>query len=89
MASVGNNGRKTAALVYGIGKKRLDTGARLFCITRPSTGRSAKLETIDELTKRFHLASPEETEQVWKDLFEGQLICIIMKSVFESDRAKA
>uniref|UniRef100_A0A0R3RFZ8 AAA_34 domain-containing protein n=1 Tax=Elaeophora elaphi TaxID=1147741 RepID=A0A0R3RFZ8_9BILA len=71
LASVGNNGKKTAALVYGIGKKRLDTGARLFCITRPSTGRSAKLETIDELTKRFHLATPEETEQVWKDLFEG------------------
>ncbi|EFO21446.2 hypothetical protein LOAG_07043 [Loa loa] len=71
LASVGNNGKKTAALVYGIGKKRLDTGARLFCITRPSTGRSAKLETIDELTKRFYLATPEETEQVWKDLFEG------------------
>ncbi|KAL4001691.1 P-loop containing NTP hydrolase pore-1 family protein [Acanthocheilonema viteae] len=71
LASIGNNGKKTAALVYGIGKKRLDTGARLFCITRPSTGRSAKLETIDELTKRFHLATPEETEQVWKDLFEG------------------
>ncbi|KAM3724205.1 Protein strawberry notch [Dirofilaria immitis] len=71
LASVGNNGKKTAALVYGIGKKRLDTGARLFCITRPSTGRSAKLETIDELTKRFHLATPEETEQVWKDQFEG------------------
>uniref|UniRef100_A0A915PC79 Uncharacterized protein n=1 Tax=Setaria digitata TaxID=48799 RepID=A0A915PC79_9BILA len=71
LASVGNNGKKTAALVYGIGKKRLDTGARLFCVTRPSTGRSAKLETIDELTKRFHLTTPEETEQVWKDQFEG------------------
>uniref|UniRef100_A0A1I8EFT4 Uncharacterized protein n=1 Tax=Wuchereria bancrofti TaxID=6293 RepID=A0A1I8EFT4_WUCBA len=78
LASVGNNGKKTAALVYGIGKKRLDTGARLFCITRPSTGRSAKLETIDELTKRFHLSTPEETEQVWKDLFEGQEIAITL-----------
>lgn len=72
LASVGNIGKKAAALVYGIGKKRLDTGARLFCVTRPSTGRSAKLETVEELSKRFHPATPEETERIWKDQFEGQ-----------------
>ncbi|VDK49347.1 unnamed protein product [Gongylonema pulchrum] len=64
-------GRKAAALVYGIGKKRLDTGARLFCVTRPSTGRSAKLETFDEISKRFQPSTPEETGKIWNDQFEG------------------
>lgn len=71
LSVVGANGKQAAALVYGIGKKRLDTGARLFCVTRPSTGRSPKLETHAELAKRFQPATPEETEKVWKDQYEG------------------
>uniref|UniRef100_F1KQG5 Protein strawberry notch 1 n=1 Tax=Ascaris suum TaxID=6253 RepID=F1KQG5_ASCSU len=71
LSTVGMNGKMAAALVYGIGKKRLDTGARLFCVTRPSTGRSPKLETQAELAKRFRLATPEEAEPVWKDQYEG------------------
>ncbi|EFO14258.1 hypothetical protein LOAG_14264, partial [Loa loa] len=58
LAAVANNGKKTAALVYGIAR---NVWIRVKC----------RLETIDELTKRFYLATPEETEQVWKDLFEG------------------
>ncbi|VDN07010.1 unnamed protein product [Thelazia callipaeda] len=71
LATVGTDGKRAAALVYGIGKKRLDTGARLYCITRPSTGRSARLVTMDELMKRFRSATVEETEEIWKDQFEG------------------
>uniref|UniRef100_A0A915C022 Strawberry notch AAA domain-containing protein n=1 Tax=Parascaris univalens TaxID=6257 RepID=A0A915C022_PARUN len=71
LSTVGVNGKMAAALVYGIGKKRLDTGARLFCVTRPSTGRSPKLETQAELAKRFRLATPEEAEPVWKEQYEG------------------
>ncbi|VDM40780.1 unnamed protein product [Toxocara canis] len=71
LSTVGVNGKQAVALVYGIGKKRLDTGARLFCVTRPSTGRSPKLETHAELTKRFRLATPQEAEPVWKDQYEG------------------
>lgn len=74
MSNVGVNGRKAAILVYGIGKKMLDTGARLYCVTRPSTGRSAKLETLAELSKRFRIATPEETETIWKQQYEGRQI---------------
>lgn len=76
------NGKMAAALVYGIGKKRLDTGARLFCVTRPSTGRSPKLETQAELAKRFRLATPEEAEPVWKDQYEGRCFyCLLIISL--------
>ncbi|VDD95849.1 unnamed protein product [Enterobius vermicularis] len=74
VSNVGVNGRKAAILVYGIGKKMLDTGARLYCVTRPSTGRSAKLETLAELSKRFRIATPEETETIWKQQYEGSRV---------------
>uniref|UniRef100_A0A158R3X8 Strawberry notch homolog 1 n=1 Tax=Syphacia muris TaxID=451379 RepID=A0A158R3X8_9BILA len=74
VSNVGVNGKKAAILVYGIGKKMLDTGARLYCVTRPSTGRSAKLETLAELSKRFRSASPEETKDIWKQQYEGSRI---------------
>ncbi|CAI4232290.1 unnamed protein product [Auanema sp. JU1783] len=66
-----SSGRKTASLVYGIGKKRLETGARLYAITRPSTGRSPKLETYSELSKRFTKVTPDEAKQVWLDQYDG------------------
>lgn len=71
LSTVGANGKKAAALIYGIGKKRLDTGARLYCITRPNTGRSPKLETMEELSKRFQPATLVQAEKIWKDQFEG------------------
>uniref|UniRef100_A0A1I7XAC9 SCP domain-containing protein n=1 Tax=Heterorhabditis bacteriophora TaxID=37862 RepID=A0A1I7XAC9_HETBA len=71
VSNSGGSGRKVAALVYGIGKRRLDTGARLYAITRPSTGRSPKLETFNELSKRFSKVEPEQAKKVWEDQYEG------------------
>ncbi|VDN25874.1 unnamed protein product, partial [Cylicostephanus goldi] len=44
-----NGGRQVAVLVYGIGKRRFDNGARLYAVTRPSIGRSPKLITMAEI----------------------------------------
>ena len=71
ITTVGTKGKKIAALVYGIGKKRLESGARLYAITRPSTGRSAKLETFAELSKRFTKCTPEEAQPYWEAQYEG------------------
>lgn len=65
VSTVGLNGKLAAALIYGIGKKRLDSGARLYCITRPNTGRSPKLETFTEIKKRFRKIPVDEAESIW------------------------
>ncbi|GMS88138.1 hypothetical protein PENTCL1PPCAC_10313, partial [Pristionchus entomophagus] len=69
--SVGAHKKKVAVLVYGVGKKRLESGARLFAVSRPSTGRSAKLETLVELSKKYEKTSPEEAKIVWDEQYEG------------------
>ncbi|CAB3402081.1 unnamed protein product [Caenorhabditis bovis] len=66
-----SSGRKVAALVYGIGKVRIDNGARLYAITRPSTGRSPKLLTMADLSKRFTKSTPEEVKDIWISQYEG------------------
>lgn len=86
MASVGSQGKRAATLVYGIGKKRLDTGARLYCVTRPNIGRSAKLETLDEISKRYKPATPEQAEKIWKEQYEGPfMLGILMVPKFHSE----
>lgn len=65
------NTKKVAALVYGIGKIRMDNGARLYAITRPSTGRSPKLMTMNDLCKRFHKVSVDEARDVWKQQYDS------------------
>lgn len=65
------NTKKVAALVYGIGKIRMDNGARLYAITRPSTGRSPKLMTMADLSKRFHKVSIDEAKEVWKQQYDS------------------
>lgn len=70
-ANSNSNVKKVAALVYAVGKLRLDNGARLFAITRPSTGRSPKLLTMAELSKRFTKVTPEEAMPIWTDQFDG------------------
>lgn len=65
------NTRKVAALVYGIGKIRMDNGARLYAITRPSTGRSPKLMTMADLTKRFNKVTPDEAKDIWKAQYDS------------------
>jgi len=65
-ASQAINGRATAALVYSVGKKRLETGARLYCVTRPNTGRNVgRLETIEELLKRLKPIPLDTAERLW------------------------
>lgn len=65
------NTKKVAALVYGIGKIRMDNGARLYAITRPSTGRSPKLMTMADLSKRFSKVTVEEAKEVWKQQYDS------------------
>lgn len=49
------------------------TGApRLYCVTRPNTGRSPKYELINELMQRFEPISKEEGEELWKEQLEGK-----------------
>ncbi|CAI2349586.1 unnamed protein product [Caenorhabditis sp. 36 PRJEB53466] len=64
------NTRKVAALVYGIGKIRMDNGARLYAITRPSTGRSPKLMTMADLSKRFTKVTVEEAKEIWTTQYD-------------------
>jgi hypothetical protein len=66
VSTVGLNGKQAIALIYGIGKKRADSGDRLFCIIRPNTGRSPRHETFVEIAKRFRRTSPDAAEQMWK-----------------------
>lgn len=66
VSTVGLNGKQAIALIYAIGKKRADSGDRLFCIIRPNTGRSPRHETFNEIAKRFRRTSPEAAEQMWK-----------------------
>lgn len=65
------NTKKVAALVYGIGKIRMDNGARLYAITRPSTGRSPKLMTMADLNKRFNKVSADEARDIWKQQYDS------------------
>ncbi|KAK0418273.1 hypothetical protein QR680_013470 [Steinernema hermaphroditum] len=67
----GAAGKRAAALIYGIGKLGMEKGIRMYAVTRPSTGRSAKLEAIADIKKRFQKALPEEAEQAWKDQYEN------------------
>ncbi|KAK0409136.1 hypothetical protein QR680_004360 [Steinernema hermaphroditum] len=67
----GPAGKRSAALIYGIGKLGMEKGVRMYALTRPSTGRSAKLEPIADIKKRFQKTPPEEAEQVWKDQYEN------------------
>ncbi|EYB83525.1 hypothetical protein Y032_0334g2852 [Ancylostoma ceylanicum] len=64
-------GRQVAVLVYGIGKRRFDNGARLYAVTRPSIGRSPKLITMAEITKRFIKVSPDDAKKLWEDQYAG------------------
>uniref|UniRef100_A0A914W791 Uncharacterized protein n=1 Tax=Plectus sambesii TaxID=2011161 RepID=A0A914W791_9BILA len=70
-STVGINGKLAAALIYAIGKKRLDSGARLFCVTRPNTGRSPKLETFAEIKKRFRKIPADQAESIWNEQYDG------------------
>ncbi|VDP33106.1 unnamed protein product [Heligmosomoides polygyrus] len=88
------SGRQVAVLVYGIGKRRFDSGARysiyqpytyfglplallpiakfrLYAVTRPSIGRSPKLITMADITKRFIKVAPEDAKKLWEDQYEG------------------
>ncbi|KAF1762770.1 hypothetical protein GCK72_011033 [Caenorhabditis remanei] len=65
------NTKKVAALVYGIGKNKVDSGARLYAITRPSTGRSPKLMTMADLSKRFSKVTVDEAKEVWKQQYDS------------------
>lgn len=90
------SGRQVAVLVYGIGKRRFDSGARysiyqpytyfglplavlpiakfrLYAVTRPSIGRSPKLITMADITKRFIKVAPEDAKKLWEDQYEGIL----------------
>uniref|UniRef100_A0A158P7J3 Strawberry notch homolog 2 n=1 Tax=Angiostrongylus cantonensis TaxID=6313 RepID=A0A158P7J3_ANGCA len=68
-------GRQVAVLVYGIGKRRFDTGARysLYAVTRPSIGRSPKLITMAEISKRFVKVSPTDAKKLWEDQYAGAI----------------
>ncbi|KHJ93704.1 helicase protein [Oesophagostomum dentatum] len=68
-----NTGRQVAVLVYGIGKRRFDNGARLYAVTRPSIGRSPKLITMAEITKRFIKVPPEDAKKLWEDQYAGAI----------------
>uniref|UniRef100_A0A1I7Z160 Helicase_C_4 domain-containing protein n=1 Tax=Steinernema glaseri TaxID=37863 RepID=A0A1I7Z160_9BILA len=69
----GAAGKRAAALIYGIGKIGIEKGMRMYALTRPSTGRSAKLEGIADIQKRFQKATPDEAEKVWKEQYENAL----------------
>ncbi|VDO24443.1 unnamed protein product [Haemonchus placei] len=69
VSNTSNTGRQVAVLVYGIGKRRFDTGARLYAVTRPSIGRSPKLITMAEISKRFVKVPPEDAKQLWEDQY--------------------
>lgn len=55
--------KRIAALLYAVGKKQYNH--RLYCITRPNTGRLTKLEIMRELHKRFKKVMPDEVEDIW------------------------
>ncbi|KAJ1355041.1 hypothetical protein KIN20_012161 [Parelaphostrongylus tenuis] len=67
------SGRQVAVLVYGIGKRRFDTGARLYAVNRPSIGRSPKLITMAEISKRFVKVSPNDAKKLWEDQYAGAI----------------
>ncbi|WKY00151.1 hypothetical protein Q1695_014762 [Nippostrongylus brasiliensis] len=71
VSNTSGSGRQVAVLVYGIGKRRFDTGARLYAVTRPSIGRSPKLITMAEISKRFIKVSPEDAKSLWEDQYAG------------------
>ncbi|TKR95497.1 hypothetical protein L596_009661 [Steinernema carpocapsae] len=73
----GATGKRAVALVYSIGKIGVDKGQeRMFAITRPSTGRSPKMETMEDINKRFMKASPSEAEHAWKDQYgQAAIMC--------------
>ncbi|PAV91926.1 hypothetical protein WR25_06227 isoform A [Diploscapter pachys] len=63
--------KKVATLVYGIGKTRIDNGERLYAVTRPSTGRSPKLISLNELLKKHKKITPDEAKDIWTAQYEG------------------
>lgn len=53
--------------------KWLVLNSRLYAVTKPSTGRSAKLETFAELSKRFEkITDPDEAKVLWEEHYEGE-----------------
>ncbi|ETN78639.1 helicase protein [Necator americanus] len=73
VSNTSSSGRQVAVLVYGIGKRRFDNGARLYAVTRPSIGRSPKLITMAEITKRFVKVLPDDAKKLWEDQYAGAI----------------
>lgn len=60
------------ALIHGVGKNSLADGeVQMYCVIRPNTGRSPKLENIVNLLRRFRPATLEEAEKAWKEQYSG------------------
>ncbi|KAF7636928.1 hypothetical protein Mgra_00003667 [Meloidogyne graminicola] len=75
-STVGLHGKRSVAFIFGMGvggnMSTTSTGApRLYCVTRPNTGRSPKYELINELMQRFEPISKEEGEELWKEQLEA------------------
>ncbi|KAH7729381.1 protein F20H11.2 [Aphelenchoides avenae] len=65
-------GSKTpsVALVFGLGKES-DGDYRGFCVTRPNTGRSPKVEPIKELGTKYQRVPLANAEKLWRAQYES------------------
>ncbi|CAK5110640.1 unnamed protein product [Meloidogyne enterolobii] len=75
-STVGLHGKRSVAFIFGMGvggnMSTTPAGApRLYCVTRPNTGRSPKYELLSELLLRFDPISDEEGEELWKEQLEA------------------
>jgi hypothetical protein len=75
---VGLNSKKGIAFIFALGVGTsgiLGTTAagtpRLYCITRPNTGRSPKYESLNDIRQRFQPVTGDEAENLWKEQFQG------------------
>lgn len=63
----------SVALVFGLGKET-DGEYRGFCVTRPNTGRSPKVEPIKDLCTKFKRIPVSSAERLWKTQYESKLL---------------
>ncbi|KAI1721149.1 p-loop containing NTP hydrolase pore-1 domain-containing protein [Ditylenchus destructor] len=67
---IGFKKKVAVSLVFGIGKAMEGDHHRMFCVTRPNTGRSPKFISLNELSTRFTKVSNAEAMTAWKEQYD-------------------
>ncbi|CAJ0579156.1 unnamed protein product, partial [Mesorhabditis spiculigera] len=69
--SESTRGTPCCVLVYTLASRRLTDTDRIYAVTRPSTGRSTRLETLAEIKKKYVKIELPKAEEMWKKQYDA------------------